>query len=65
MSKFRRLFTTPRELLPIYIYIYIYIFMYVYCHPQTEYFVASQSFSVVRHRRSFKLRLRPTLATLR
>ena len=31
------------------IYIHIYIDIYIYCHPQTDYFVLSEHFSVARH----------------
>ena len=33
---------------------YIYIYIYVYCHLQTDYFVVSKLFSVVRHAGRFK-----------
>ena len=43
----------------IYIYIYIYIFIHLYCHPQTDCFVVSELFSVVRHVGLLKLGLKP------
>ena len=40
------------------IYIYIYIYIYI-CYPQTDCFVVSQFFSVVRHAGRFKLGSKP------
>ena len=42
-----------------YIYIYIYIYIYL-CHPQTDFFVVSQLFSVARHVGRLKPRLKPS-----
>ena len=39
--------------------IYIYIYIYIYCHPQTDCFVVSLLFSVVRHAGRFKLGWEP------
>ena len=36
------------------------LYIYIYCHPQTDCFVVTQLFSVARHVRRFKLRLKPT-----
>ena len=36
------------------------VFIYIYCHPQTDYFIVSQLFSVARHTGCFKLGLKPT-----
>ena len=41
------------------IYIYIYIYIYI-CHPQTDCFIVSQLFSVVRHARCIKLGSKPS-----
>ena len=40
--------------------IYIYIYICIYNHPQTDYFVVSQLFSVARHVGRLKLGLKPT-----
>ena len=37
----------------------LYIYIYIYCHPLTDYFVVSQSFSVARHTRILKLGSKP------
>ena len=44
---------------------YIYIYIYIYCHPQTDCFVVSQLFSVVRHIGCFKLGLKPAQLYIR
>ena len=33
--------------------LYIYIYIYIYCHPQTDFFVLSELFSVPRWLREF------------
>ena len=37
----------------------LYIYIYIYCHPQTDCFVVSQLFSVVRHVGRLKLGSKP------
>ena len=44
---------------------YIYIYIYIYCHPQTDYFVVSQLFSVARHVGWLKLGSKPTQLYIR
>ena len=39
--------------------IYIYIYIYIYWHPQTDYFVLSELFSVARHEGRLKLEPKP------
>ena len=42
-----------------------YIYICMYCHPQTDCFIISQLFSVVRYVGCFKLGLRPTQLYIR
>ena len=49
---------------PSHLYIYIYIYIYIYCHPQTDCFVVSKLFSVVRHVGHFKLGSRLSIIPL-
>ena len=41
------------------LYIYIYIYVYIYSHPQADYFIVSQLFSVATHAGRFKLGSKP------
>ena len=43
----------------VYIFNETYIYIYIYSHPQTDYFVVSQLFSVARHVGRLKLGSKP------